>query len=273
MTPVTCPSCNTPAPAGAIFCDNCGYDLRGLAAAAPSPAQPAYTPSPAGAIICPSCGHPNIGGSVFCEDCGAQLPQAPIPAPPVQQPAYQPPAPQPPYQQPVQQPYQPPVAPPVAPAPAQPTPYQAPAYQAPTAPPPYQAPSQQPPYQPPAAPYQPPVYPSLGSQFVVGRLVVLSSGASLPFPTGKQSVTIGREDPVSGIFPEIDLDPHGGQDAGVGRQHARLTVQAGQVFIEDLNSVNGTVLNKQKIAPGQPHPINNGDELRLGKLVLNYFSS
>lgn len=99
------------------------------------------------------------------------------------------------------------------------------------------------------------------------------TGTSLAFPPGKQSVTLGREDPVSGIFPEIDLDPHGGQDAGVGRQHARLTLQNGQVFIEDLNSVNGTVVNKQKIAPGQPRALSNGDEVRLGKLVLNYYAS
>jgi hypothetical protein len=255
MTQVTCPSCNTPAPAGAIFCDNCGYDLRGVAPAAPAPAQPAYSPAPAGTIICSSCGHPNIGGSLFCEDCGAQLPQTPVaPAPP--QPTYQPPAPQPAYQ------------PPVVPGPVQPPPYQAPA-----APTPSPAPSQSPPYQPPVAPYPPPAPAPAFAQSLIGRLVVAGTGASLAIPPGKQSVTIGREDPVSGIFPEIDLDPHGGQDAGVGRQHARLTLQNGQVFIEDLNSVNGTIVNKQKIVPGQPRALNNGDEVRLGKLVLNYYAS
>jgi pSer/pThr/pTyr-binding forkhead associated (FHA) protein len=77
---------------------------------------------------------------------------------------------------------------------------------------------------------------------------------------------------VSGIFPDIDLDQHGGQDAGVGRRHAQLILQGGQVFIEDLDSVNGTVLNRQKIAPRQPQPINDGDEIRLGKMVLIFHS-
>jgi pSer/pThr/pTyr-binding forkhead associated (FHA) protein len=45
------------------------------------------------------------------------------------------------------------------------------------------------------------------------------------------------------------------------------------VCIEDLESVNGTVINKQKISPRQPHPVHNGDEIRLGKMVLMYYSS
>jgi pSer/pThr/pTyr-binding forkhead associated (FHA) protein len=101
----------------------------------------------------------------------------------------------------------------------------------------------------------------------------LASGAILPIPQGKPVVLIGREDPVSGIFPEIDLDPHGGQDAGVGRRHAQLLVQGGQVMIEDLNSVNGTAVNRQKIAPHQPHPLKAGDEIRLGKLAMIYQAS
>jgi pSer/pThr/pTyr-binding forkhead associated (FHA) protein len=99
---------------------------------------------------------------------------------------------------------------------------------------------------------------------------VLSSGAILPIPAGKTVALIGREDPVSGIFPEIDLDPHGGQDAGVGRRHAQLLLQGGQLFIEDLNSVNGTAVNKQKVASGQLCPLNPGDEIRLGKMTLVY---
>jgi pSer/pThr/pTyr-binding forkhead associated (FHA) protein len=81
---------------------------------------------------------------------------------------------------------------------------------------------------------------------------------------------MGREDPVSGIFPEIDLDPYGAQEDGVGRKHAQLVLQGGQVCIEDLDSVNGTAVNKQKLAPHQPRPLKDGDELRLGKMVIIY---
>jgi pSer/pThr/pTyr-binding forkhead associated (FHA) protein len=86
-------------------------------------------------------------------------------------------------------------------------------------------------------------------------------------------VVIGREDPVSGIFPDIDTDQLGGQEAGVGRRHAQLIIQGNQVFIEDLNSVNGTVLNKQRVSPGSPQALTDGDEIRLGKLVFVYHAS
>jgi pSer/pThr/pTyr-binding forkhead associated (FHA) protein len=103
-----------------------------------------------------------------------------------------------------------------------------------------------------------------------GRLVIQSLNISIPIPTGKDIIVIGREDPVSGIFPEIDLDPHGGHEAGVGRRHAQLRLQAGQVLLEDLDSVNGTVINRVKLAPHKPQPLQHGDEVRLGKMVLIY---
>ena len=107
-------------------------------------------------------------------------------------------------------------------------------------------------------------------QEITGYFVVDPENVTLLIPQGKVSIIIGREDPVSGIFPEIDLDQYGGQDAGVGRNHAKVILQGGQLLIEDLDSVNGTVINRQKIAPRKPHPIADGDEIRLGKMVLIY---
>jgi pSer/pThr/pTyr-binding forkhead associated (FHA) protein len=175
----------------------------------------------------------NIAGSAFCENCGTQLSGA------------QPAAPQ---------EYQPPVAAPTPPQTPPPVPAQ-PEIQTPVAPEPAQPP--------PAAPVS----------TVTGRLVIQAANASLPIPEGKQTIVIGREDPVSGIFPDIDLDPYGAQEEGVGRQHAQLVLQAGQVCIEDLESVNGTVVNKQRITAHQPHPISEGDEIRLGKMVIIYHAS
>jgi pSer/pThr/pTyr-binding forkhead associated (FHA) protein len=105
---------------------------------------------------------------------------------------------------------------------------------------------------------------------VTGRLVIQPSGATITIPPGKSEAFIGREDPVSGIFPEIDLDPHGGHDGGVGRKHAKLFLQGSQLMIEDLDSVNGTLVNKQKLTPGQPLPVTDGVELRFGKVVAIY---
>jgi pSer/pThr/pTyr-binding forkhead associated (FHA) protein len=50
-------------------------------------------------------------------------------------------------------------------------------------------------------------------------------------------------------------------------------VQGSQVFIEDLNSTNSTYLNRQRLQPGQRYLVNSGDELRLGGVVLVYYSS
>ena len=227
---------------------------------------------------CPSCSTPVPPGSIFCDNCGydlrpvAQAPQK-APVPPtysVSQPAgdltcpscghpnvsgsafcencgaqlSQPPAPPP-------AAVPPPAAPPVAPPVSAP-----PVVQQPVTPPP------------PA-----PVPPVAAAGAVTGRLVIQSSNVSLPVPPGKQVVVIGREDPVSGIFPDIDLDPYGAQDEGVGRRHAQLVFQGGQVCIEDLESVNGTVLNKKRVPPRQPLPLTDGDELRLGKMVFIYHAS
>jgi pSer/pThr/pTyr-binding forkhead associated (FHA) protein len=86
-------------------------------------------------------------------------------------------------------------------------------------------------------------------------------------------VLIGREDAVSNIVPDVDLAPHGGEEGGVGRRHARITFSNGQYLIEDLNSINFTFVNKQKIAPKTPTPIKNGDEVRLGRVVLKFSAS
>jgi pSer/pThr/pTyr-binding forkhead associated (FHA) protein len=101
---------------------------------------------------------------------------------------------------------------------------------------------------------------------------VLPNGTALQIPPGLSEVMIGREDPVSNIFPQIDLETHDGLNNGVGRTHAKLIVQGGQVHVVDLSSVNGTWVNTQKLAPNQPYPLNNGDELRVGKMKTRYYS-
>jgi pSer/pThr/pTyr-binding forkhead associated (FHA) protein len=106
---------------------------------------------------------------------------------------------------------------------------------------------------------------------IPGRLTIQGTNVSLPFPQGKQQVFIGREDPVSGVFPEIDLTNYGGDEGGVSRSHARIFSHGNQVFIEDLNSVNYTFVNQQRLMPGQAHVLNSGDELRFGRVALNYY--
>jgi pSer/pThr/pTyr-binding forkhead associated (FHA) protein len=89
---------------------------------------------------------------------------------------------------------------------------------------------------------------------------------------GKSEALVGRTDPVSGVFPDLDLTPHGGEVGGVSRRHIKITFAGNQYFVEDLNSTNGTWLGRTQVQPGARVPLNNGDQLRLGRVVLNFFT-
>ena len=111
--------------------------------------------------------------------------------------------------------------------------------------------------------YEPPI--SVTSK---AHLVVSSAHTTLDIPPDKMELVIGREDAIGGVFPDINLEPFGAQDAGVSRRHAKISNTGGAWFIKDLNSVNYTYLNRQRLEPSQPVPLRPDDELRLGKLVL-----
>jgi hypothetical protein len=98
------------------------------------------------------------------------------------------------------------------------------------------------------------------------RLVMADSGAEIPLPAGDE-IFVGREDPVSGIYPQVDLTPHGGEEGGVSRQHARIIVEGGNYFVEDLDSTNFTFVNKQKLAPKTRQAVADGDEIRFGRVT------
>lgn len=257
--PPFCPQCGVDNPANARFCDQCGAALIPVPAqsaptspampapAAPPPGQP-VTAAPAvqagaAGLACPQCGAAAIPGEAFCDNCGAPLN---APARPASQ------APTPPYSTGVPpQPSYPPPQPSYTPPPA----VQQPAY---TPPPVVQQPPVQPAYTPPAR-----------TSLAPAQLIVAATGAALPLPAAAQAV-VGRSDPVSNFYPDVDLNPHGALDNGVGRRHLRLLVHNGQVMAEDMDSTNGTMLNGQKLLPRQPQPLRGGDQLVVGRLLLRF---
>ena len=253
-----CPQCGNQNPDGAAFCDNCGASLVGVAPAQPvAPVAPAAPAAPAAGTVCPACGTPAIPGEAFCGNCGAALaavqPAAPAAAP------FQPVAP--------------------LPTPAAPVGATVKCPACGTDNMPGQAfcdncgASLAAPAPPPVTPVPPP--PVAPPPPVVGirpRLVVAGTGAEFDL-SGKAEIIIGREDPVSGVFPEVDLTPHGGEEGGVSRRHAKLTVRGNQWLIEDLNSVNFTFVNNQKLNPGVPQPLNNGDQIRLGRVLMTFHTA
>jgi pSer/pThr/pTyr-binding forkhead associated (FHA) protein len=102
-----------------------------------------------------------------------------------------------------------------------------------------------------------------------GSQLVLTStdGSKLDIPA-KDEVVIGRDDPVSEVFPDLDLTGFGGMESGVSRKHAVIHRTGAEYTIEDLESTNGTYVNKKRIQPHVPQAIKAGDELRFGKLAL-----
>ncbi len=99
------------------------------------------------------------------------------------------------------------------------------------------------------------------------KLSIPDSGRDVELPLTKE-VSIGRLDPASASFPDIDLTSDGGLEKGVSRRHAKITRRGSEVFIEDLGSINGTFLNRKKLTPYLPQALKSGDELQLGRLIL-----
>lgn len=88
--------------------------------------------------------------------------------------------------------------------------------------------------------------------------------------SGKDNILVGREDAVSNIYPEVDLTPHGGEEGGVSRMHARIFFENGQYMLEDENSTNFTFLNRQRLAAKTPTPLHDNDEVRFGRVMLRF---
>ncbi|MBD3287171.1 FHA domain-containing protein [candidate division KSB1 bacterium] len=97
------------------------------------------------------------------------------------------------------------------------------------------------------------------------KLILESTGEEIVLPE-KEEIVIGREDPVSAVFPDIDTTIYGGEDDGVSRKHAKIYRDGDGYFIEDLHSVNSTFVNKSKVESEIPSPLTNGDEVMLGRL-------
>jgi RNA polymerase subunit RPABC4/transcription elongation factor Spt4 len=86
------------------------------------------------------------------------------------------------------------------------------------------------------------------------------AGLGLWWPWGferiRASLLIGR-DLSSPLSPHLNLYPN------ISRQHAHFRVSDSAVFLCDLNSVNGTYLNGQRLAPDQEVEIRPGMTIRF----------
>jgi hypothetical protein len=91
-------------------------------------------------------------------------------------------------------------------------------------------------------------------------------GQEFELETGNNLV--GRWDPETGSFPEVDLDADD-PEAKVSRKHALIRIDGGKITIEDIGSLNGTYVNRQpRLQPGNPLDLKTGDEIIIGKTFL-----
>lgn len=78
---------------------------------------------------------------------------------------------------------------------------------------------------------------------------------------------IGRAD-GSDNDADVDLNPYGAMQNGVSRRHAGLSKEEGAIYIQDLDSTNGTRINGFQLPPNQKFRLRDGDELELGRIRI-----
>jgi len=211
-------------------------------------------------IKCNECGYENMDGLDYCDSCGIKLNQGA--ASPEAAPAAEPDAPtgaigappNPPESGPAQASAG--VEPQVAPEPAAP---REPAFvqeaviePTPAAP---QAPA--------AAAPQPAA--AVPPNFKAKLKIVRGGRQGQEFPLEGGNNLVGRWDPETGSFPEVDLEADD-PEAKISRKHALIRIDGSKITVEDIGSLNGTYVNRQpRLAPGAPHDLKDGDEIIIGK--------
>jgi hypothetical protein len=101
-------------------------------------------------------------------------------------------------------------------------------------------------------------------------VLAIENGGRFELPLSKE-VILGRLDASLAIFPDVDLTGEEGLEKGISRRHARISRRESQVFIEDLNSLNGTFLNANRLVSEIPYPIKDGDQVQMGRLVMTIY--
>jgi hypothetical protein len=245
--PVQCPNCGSPAPGGALFCENCGYDFT--TGALPDPVDP------------PS--------ALSLDPPSRPTPPAPVTSAPSEPSAAGTPSGS-----------TPPPLPTSAAAPAASTPSV-------STPPPLPAPGPgtagEPagPGEPTTSGTHLPTPPVPGpDQWVVEIWIdpdwYTAQQPEDPMPSAglpglvvlrERSVLVGRPSVSRGIHPQVDC----GADTGVSRRHCQLSTDGQRWWVEDLQSSNGTYVSPageplptDPIPAGQRRELSDGDRVYLG---------
>jgi hypothetical protein len=107
-----------------------------------------------------------------------------------------------------------------------------------------------------------------GAPFKAKLSVIRGGRRGQEFELESGNNLVGRWDPETGSFPEVDLDADD-PEAKISRKHALIRLEGGKITIEDIGSLNGTYVNRQpRLQPGNPLDLKDGDEIIIGKTFL-----
>src|SRR5690606_8040686 len=85
----------------------------------------------------------------------------------------------------------------------------------------------------------------------------------------QERIVVGRGGAGDGEAPDLDFSPFNAASLGMSRHHAVFTYRDDTLYIEDLNSTNGTRINGYTIPPQRSYRLRNGDELEFGSLRVS----
>ncbi len=111
---------------------------------------------------------------------------------------------------------------------------------------------------------------------MTAKLYVEGTGELSPptFSLTKDENLVGRRDPMSNIFPEIDLSRFDPQTK-ISRRHARIWRSGSTFLVEDLGSSNGTIVasasrSSAHLVPHKPQALASGDRIKIGDTTLHF---
>jgi len=97
-------------------------------------------------------------------------------------------------------------------------------------------------------------------------VVIRGQRMQVEYPLYEGDNYLGRADEKA---VDIDLEDQEPPDrVWSSRQHALITYENGQLTLEDLNSTNGTFVNRMRVHPGQKRPLHVNDVIQIGTVHL-----
>ena len=97
---------------------------------------------------------------------------------------------------------------------------------------------------------------------------ILTDNKTILSATTDQEILIGRRSRQTDPIVTIDLIKYQGHELGVSRMHLMIAIVNQVLCVQDLNSVNGSTLNDQRMIPLKWYPLHSGDVLILSNLKL-----